>query len=420
MDILMPQLGETVAEGTISAWLKNIGDSVEAGEDLFQVDTDKVTMEVPATKSGVLTAIHVGAGITVPVGTVVAVVEGQDSAAKTPNRDARPLGESQAKTPLMPFEEVRTPRTSYGSRKMADGLPITPLARRLISQNALDVGAIARTVREHGGRRIAAADVRASIGRAAVAPAAETARQAPTRPAVGRGTAVPFTQIRRRAAERLAAAWRTAPHVYQAVEVDFSSVDRVRRAARQSMQEKSGVNLTFLPFVARAVCIALAEYPLVNATFENDQLFSGDAVNLGIAVDLDHKGLIVPVVRRAEGLTTAGLAGAISRLVEKARAGKIELSDLEGGTYSISNNGSFGTRFTTPIINVPQVAILSLDAVTKRPVVIETEDGSVIVPRPVGTVGQSFDHRAFDGAYSASFLRRVKTVIETRDWQADF
>jgi len=413
MDVLMPQLGETVSEGTISAWLKAVGDSVGAGENLFEVETDKVTVEVPAVNGGVLAAIRVDVGDTVAVGTVVAVIDSADPTAagkKTPAAEA-------ASTPavLRAFEEVRTPTESFGSRKMADGLRITPLARRLIVQGRLDVAAIAETVRERGGTRIAAADVRAV---ATQAPERLPSPAPAARPA-GRDVVIPFNRIRERTARHLAESWRSIPHVYQAVEVDFSRVDRARRAARQAVLDRSGVKLTFLPFVARAVCIALADFRHVNATLEGDRLVVRDAVNLGIAVDLDHAGLVVPVVRDAEQLTVVGLATAIARLTDKARAGQLAMTDLENGTYSISNNGSFGTLLTAPIVNAPQVAVLSMDAVTKRPVVVETDDGAVIVPRPVGVIGQSFDHRAFDGAYSASFLKRLKSILETRDWQAD-
>lgn len=430
MDVLMPQLGETVAEGTISAWLKEVGDSVDAGENLFEVETDKVSVEVPAINSGVLAAIRVDVGATVAVGTVVAVIDNADAASAAADQDAPAAGKNapaaearSAPSALRPFEEVRTPTESFGSRKMADGLRITPLARRLIVQGGLDVAAIAETVRDRGGTRIAAADVRAAAKEAPEPSRPPAPTQAPT-PAPqaqpsGRDVVVPFNRIRERTARHLAESWRSIPHVYQAVEVDFSRVDRARRASRQAVLDRSGVKLTFLPFVARAVCMALADFRNVNATLEGDRLVVRDAVNLGIAVDLDHAGLVVPVVRDAEQLTVVGLATAIARLTDKARAGQLAMTDLENGTYSISNNGSFGTLLTAPIINAPQVAVLSMDAVTKRPVVVETDDGPVIVPRPVAVIGQSFDHRAFDGAYSASFLKRVKSILETRDWQAE-
>ena len=421
MDVLMPQLGETVAEGTISAWLKAVGDSVDAGENLFEVETDKVSVEVPAIKSGVLSAIRVDVGATVAVGTVVAVIDSGDAAPAVAGNGAAAAEDRSPPAALRPFEEVRTPTESFGNRKMADGLRITPLARRLIVQGGLDVAAIAATVRERGGTRIAAADVRAAAKQAPEPsrPPAPTQAPAPQAKPSGRDVVIPFNRIRERTARHLEESWRSIPHVYQAVEVDFSRVDRARRSARQTILDRSGVKLTFLPFVARAVCIALADFRQVNATLEGDRLIVRDAVNLGIAVDLDHAGLVVPVVRDAEQLTVVGLATAIARLTDKARGGQLAMTDLENGTYSISNNGSFGTLLTAPIINAPQVAVLSMDTVTKRPVVVETDDGSVIVPRPVAIIGQSFDHRAFDGAYSASFLKRLKSILETRDWQAD-
>ena len=421
MDVLMPQLGETVAEGTISAWLKAVGDSVDAGENLFEVETDKVSVEVPAIKSGVLSAIRVDVGATVAVGTVVAVIDSADGTPAAAGNGAAAAEARSAPAALRPFEEVRTPTESFGSREMADGLRITPLARRLIVQAGLDVAVVAETVRERGGTRIAAADVRAAAEKAPEPSQPPVPTQAPTPQAQpsGRDVVIPFNRVRERTARHLAESWRSIPHVYQAVEVDFSRIDRARRSARQAVLDRSGVKLTFLPFVARAVCIALADFRQVNATLEGDRLIVRDAVNLGIAVDLDHAGLVVPVVRDAAQLTVVGLATAIARLTDKARGGQLAMTDLENGTYSISNNGSFGTLLTAPIINAPQVAVLSMDAVTKRPVVVETDDGAVIVPRPVAIIGQSFDHRAFDGAYSASFLKRLKSILETRDWQAD-
>jgi 2-oxoglutarate dehydrogenase E2 component (dihydrolipoamide succinyltransferase) len=441
MNVIMPQLGETVAEGKIGKWFKSVGDAVQAGENLFEIETDKVAMEVQATETGVLTEIRVGAGETVPVGAVVAVLgnagskTGADPVAAQPAPAAKPSapvkassakGESVARPmassalpqrhngarrPMRPFDEVHTPAGAYGSAKAPLGLKVTPLARRLIKQNGLDLEAIARLVQQRGGWRIAARDVNEI-------PAAARA----TRPAVAvrDGDRVEtLTRARAQTASRLAEAWRTAPHVFQAVEVDFSSVDRAREKAKPVFAERHRVSLTYLPFLARATCLAIAEFPRVNASFDRDRLIVHGDVNLGIAVDLNHEGLIVPVVHHADEMTAGGLAKAIARLVEKARSGKLAPGDFEGGTYTITNNGSFGTLFTAPVINVPQVAILSTDAVRKRPVVVESAEGDAIAIRPVGMVGQSFDHRAFDGAYAASFLKRLKRILETRDWASE-
>ncbi|HEX2257384.1 MAG TPA: 2-oxo acid dehydrogenase subunit E2, partial [Afifellaceae bacterium] len=231
---------------------------------------------------------------------------------------------------------------------------------------------------------------------------------------------VPLNHVRRQTAKHLASAWHQIPHVVQAVEIDFGRVDAVRAARKEAFRQTHGVSLSYLPFIARAVVLAIAEFPRVNARFDGDRLLVSRRVHLGVAVDLSHEGLVVPVLRNADELNVTGLANAIDRLVKRARAGELTPDDLSSATYTISNNGSFGTLFTAPIISAPQVAILSTDAVRKRPVVVETEAGDAIMARPVGVLAQSFDHRAFDGAYSAAFLARLKDIIETRDWAAEF
>jgi 2-oxoglutarate dehydrogenase E2 component (dihydrolipoamide succinyltransferase) len=406
MNVIVPQLGETVTEGKITTWFKAVGDSVAAGDNLFEIETDKVTTEVQATEAGVLSEIRVAAGETVPVGTVVAVVGG--SVASASISAAAPSAHASA---LEPFNEVRTPALGYGGVNGPMGLKVTPLARRLAKEQGHDLAAIAAAVHARGGRRIAAADVRT---------APVTAR--PLAPALALRTgdrAEPLNRIRARTAEHLAQSWRTIPHVFQAVEIDFSAIERVRQAAKAGFSDRHGVSLTYLPFVARAVCLAIADFPRVNASFDRDRLILHRDLHLGIAVDLAHEGLIVPVVAHADEMTAGGLAKAIARQSAKARAGKLTPADVEGGTYTISNNGSFGTLFTAAIINAPQVAILSLDAVRKRAMVVETTDGDAIAARPTGVVGQSFDHRAFDGAYSAAFLHRLKQIAETRDWSGE-
>ncbi|HXP30582.1 MAG TPA: dihydrolipoamide acetyltransferase family protein [Stellaceae bacterium] len=441
MDVIMPQLGETVAEGKIASWFKQVGDKVEAGENLFEIETDKVSMEVQATASGVLSEIRVAAGATVPVGTVVAVV-GSAAGAIAATRatpialsPALPLpnapalagegrvglagapptrGNGAARTKLAPFDEVHTPMENFGAAAAPLGLKITPLARRLIRQEGLDLAAIAENVKARGGWRIAAADVRA---RAPAQPGERKPAPLPLRPG---DTVEPLNRIRAQTARHLADSWRTVPHVFQAIEVDFSGIERARQALKHEFLERHGAALTYLPFVARALCLALAEFRRLNASFDRNRLILHGDIHLGIAVDLDHKGLIVPVVHHADEMTVGGLAKAIARQVEKARKGKLAPADIEGATYTITNNGSFGTLFTAPIINLPQVAILSLDAVQKRAIVVETEHGDALAPRLVAMVGQSFDHRAVDGAYAAALLRRLKVIAESRDWAGDF
>ena len=452
MDVVMPQLGETVAEGKVATWFKAPGDRVEVGENLFEIETDKVTMEVQALTSGVLSEIRVKSGETVPVGAVVAVIgesgalsvtgAPDDAPGKIPSlpspRDPHDSGSlvtddevgntrlragevrEGAKMPrpnsppfqLAPFAETNTPTVNFGKATGPLDLKITPLARRLIAQNGIDLAGLAEVAKARGAWRIGRAEVEAAI-------AGRGRHPSPLPGPAPQGGREIFNSIRRQTGERLAQAWQTVPHVFQAVEVDFGAVDRVRLARKADFSARHGVTLTYLPFVARAVCIAIADFPHVNARLEGAGLRIAAEVNLGIAVDLSHNGLIVPVVRHADEMTTGGLARAIQRQVERARSGKLTPDDLAGGTYTISNNGAFGTLFTAPIVNPPQVAILSTDAVRKRPVVLEGAGGDSIAIRPVGIVAQSFDHRAFDGAYSAAFLQRVKQVLETREWESE-
>lgn len=423
MDVLMPQLGETVAEGTIAAWFKSVGDTVEEGDALFEVESDKVTMEVDATSAGVLSEIRVGKGDTAPVGAIVAVIAsdgagvGDGAAARQPQTDPLPAATGAPGVgPIVHdhFREVRTPERNFGPAKTKDGIAITPLARRLIKEHGLDAEALSRGVAAAGGRRVRKADVLAAAEAATAAPTLTP--RAPAIPVSARDYTVPLNEVRKRTAVRVAGAWVVAPHVFQAVEVDFDRVERARARIKADVKAENGFSLTYLPFIAHAVCMAIRDFPLINAKFDGDRLIVHRDVHLGIAIDLNHEGLVVPVVRHADELSTLGLAKAINRIVEKARCGKLEPGDMGGGTYSISNNGSFGTVFTAPIINTPEVAILSTDAIRKRPVVVESEDGDQIAIRPVGMLVQSFDHRAFDGAYSGAYLSRLKEIIETRDW----
>jgi pyruvate dehydrogenase E2 component (dihydrolipoyllysine-residue acetyltransferase) len=325
VDVIMPQLGETVTEGTVINWYKKVGDAVKADEPLFDVETEKVTTEIPAPTNGVLKEIRVETGVAVPVGTVLAVIE---------------------------------------------------------------AGAAAKP---------------------AAAPAAAAALAPKPAAAASDDELVPLSRIRQQTAAHLVQSIATSAHVLQAVEVDYGRVEQARK----------GRGLTYLPFIARAVCAAIAEYPWVNASFAGEALKVHKRVHLGIAVDLDFKGLVVPVVRDAHQRDLADLAREMSRLAEGARAGTLKPDEMAGATYTLSNNGSFGTFFTAPIISQPQVAILSTDGVRKKPVVVEGPNGDSIVVRPVGVLAHSFDHRAFDGAYSAAFLRRLKEILETRDWAAE-
>jgi len=410
--IIMPQLGETVAEGKIIAWFKSVGDQVAVGDRLFEVETDKVTVEVEATEGGTLTDIRIGKDVTAKVGTVVAVLDGgAPAAAPKPVIIQSP---QHSVSVMSAFEEVRTATGSFGKAKASNDVRVSPLARRLIAQNGLDIETVAQIALKDNVRRVDQRVIESQLQQSKSS--ALTLRgPAPSLPLSG-GEIVTLNTIRQRTGDRLAENWRSIPHVFQAIEADFTAIEAARAEVKMRFKAEQGISLTYLPFIARAVCLALDAFPQVNARFDGKALSLSRDVNLGIAVDLNHNGLVVPVIKNAGDFTTLGLAKAIARMVEKARAGKLGADDLSGGTYSISNNGAFGTLFTAPIINAPQVAILSVDAIRKRPAIVETPEGDFVASRLIGMIGQSFDHRAFDGAYSAAYLSKLKSIIETRDW----
>ncbi len=404
--IIMPQLGETVAEGKILTWFKTVGDDVKIGDRLFEVETDKVTIEVESVVAGKLTEIKTGNGVVAKAGAVVAVLGGETAA---------PVIATTAKPQAMDaFEEVKTPLTNYGKAQTPEGLRITPLARRLLSQGNADMAALAQFAASKKLKKIEEQHVRTFLS---AAPVSKPTPLPP--PSFASGDVVTLNTIRTKTAQRLTENWQNIPHVFQAIDVDFTEIELVRARHKERFKAETGSSLTYLPFIARAVCIALQSFPHINARFDGKALTLSKDINLGIAVDLNHNGLVVPVVHAVQDFTLQGLAKAITRQIDKAKSGKMTAADVSGGTYSITNNGAFGTSFTTPIINAPQVAILSTDAIRKKPAVITTELGDAIVPRLIGTVGQSFDHRAFDGAYAASFLSKLKDTLETKKWAGE-
>jgi len=430
MNILMPQLGETVAEGTIAAWHKKVGDTVAKDEILLDVETDKAAIEVPAPEAGVLTAIHVEEGQTVDVGVVLAVINGSDEgdADSEPTATTKPdlaAARSAASAPTTispdPVQQSPVPQVEESGKR----LRLSPVVRRLIAENQLDPYRIQGSGRDG---RITRNDVIAFAEAQKRAPAASvtataTRSSAPVQaPATQHadGERVPFDRIRRLTAEHMVRSKATSPHVLQAVEVDFSGVDQVRLALREDWRRDMGFSLTYLPFIARATCLAIRDFPRINASVDGDGLIIHGSVHLSFAVALGLEGLVAPVIRDAGDLTVSGLARRISEISSRARDNALGVDDLTGGTYTLSNNGSFGTLMTAAIINQPQVAILSVDAIKKQAVVIEGPDGDAIGIRPIGVLSQSFDHRAIDGAYSAAFLDKLRSLLEQRDWSAEF
>lgn len=396
MDVLMPQLGETVLEGTVAVWHKGAGDAVEKGEMLLDVETDKAATEIVAPASGVLSSINVPEGETVDVGTVLAVIAVEGEVATevaAVSAAAAPAGD--------------TPKSVAGGLpRRSGGGKISPAVRRLLKQHSLDIADIAGSGRDG---RVTRQDVLDHIDAGAGADSI-----------VASADRIEFDRFRKITAEHMVRSKATSPHVLQAIDVDFTAVDAVRMRKKDDWKSDKGYSLTYLPFVARAVCLALAEFPKVNASVDGESLLVHKDINLAIAIDLNHAGLVAPVVRDAGSSSVSSLAESFNDLATRAKTKRLSADDLQGGTYTLSNPGPFGTLFTAPIINQPQVGILSMDAVKKRAHVVESKAGDAIEIRPVGILAHSFDHRAIDGAYSAAYLQKLKAIIEESDWSREF
>jgi pyruvate dehydrogenase E2 component (dihydrolipoyllysine-residue acetyltransferase) len=492
-DVTLPQLGETVTEGTITKWFKAVGDTVAADEPLFEVSTDKVDTEVPSPMGGTLLEIRVNEGDTVPVGAVIAVV-GDGSAEQAPPAPAEaaapeapapaepapaepaltaeapaapePAAAAEAPPPAPPqAEPVPAPAAEGPAPAPAAEAPapaatvvpseppiaetdnrlLSPVVRRLVNEYGLDPGSMEGT---GTGGRITREDVLAHIDRTGAQPqpveapptptapapppaaptapapaAAEPAAPRPPPPAVATGArdeVVKLSKIRKLTGEHMVMSKAVTPHAFSVVEVDYANVDRTRDAVKAEWKATEGFGLTYLPFICRAIVDALAEFPHLNASVGQDELVVHHYVDLGIAVDLDYQGLLVPVIRQADTKRLRAIAREISDLAGRAKSRHLSPDEIQGGTFTVSNNGSAGSVLTAAIISQPQVAIVSTDAIVRRPVVIDLPDGSEgIGIHPVGNLAMSWDHRAFDGAYAANFLRKVKQILETRDWNAE-
>ena len=401
-NVLMPQLGESIAEGTIVRWNKAVGDPVDRDEPLFEISTDKVDAEIPSPIAGVLAEIRVPAGETVPIDSVVAVIGQSEDESRTPASSPGDAG--GAADPDAPAAVAGT-ADSADSAGTAAGRPppvaaaedgaartrrgLSPLVRRLAREHGVDLSA----VRGSGaGGRITKADVLQHV----------ESRQTGAR-------AEPLTTMRRRIAEHMAASRRTAAHAHTVFDVDFTRAARLRDR-RKADYEQAGAKLTYLAFIARAVCDALAEVPVVNAALDGDSIAHREDVGLGIAVALDD-GLIVPVIKRAQGMSVMELSRGIVDLAERARSRRLMPGEVEGGTFTITNHGSFGSLLGMPIINQPQLAILGVGVVEKRPVAVD--DAIAVRLRAYLTLG--FDHRIIDGAVADRFMAAVRRNIEQFD-----
>ncbi len=415
MNVLMPQLGETVSEGTVAVWHKKEGDAVEKGDMLIDVETDKVATEITAPESGVLTSINVPEGETVDVGVILAVIAVEGEVAV--GGPSGPMSGTSVEAEAAPTEAAPTAKSGDLGAK-SSGEKLSPAVRRLLKQNNLDISNITGSGRDGRVTRQDVVDHIAGDGKSNVGgPSGPIATK--VSPTSGSQT-IPFDRVRKITAEHMVRSKAVSPHVLQAIDVNFAAVDAVRLAKKEAWKSDKGYSLTYLPFVARAVAMAIIDFPKVNASVGDNELHVHGDFNLAIAIDLNHEGLVAPVVKNAGGMSVSQLAASFNDLATRAKSKKLTADDLQGGTYTLSNPGPFGTLFTAPIINQPQVGILSMDAVKKRAHVIESPAGDSIAIRPVGILAHSFDHRAIDGAYSAAYLQRLKTIIETTDWNSEF
>jgi pyruvate dehydrogenase E2 component (dihydrolipoamide acetyltransferase) len=432
VDVVMPQMGVSVSEGTVTKWLKSEGDPVAADEALLEISTDKVDTEVPSPASGIVGQILVPEGETVPVGAKLAVIVPEDGARPVdvpePPPTAEAAAESPAETAGPPPAPSRERARTDADNGRAEAKFVSPVVARIAAEHDVDVNQIEGTGR---GGRVTKKDIMDFIERGApteapsppepppeAAPAGPPPPPGPAPAAVEPGETVePVTAMRRGIAEHMRRSLDTAAHVTSAIEVDMSKVVRIRETLKRDYQSAYGVNPTFLAFVARAAVDTLKDYPWLNGELRGEQIVTRSYVNLGFAVELaDGKGLLVPVLKNAETLNLLGMAKAIADLASRAREKKLLPDDVQGGTFTITNPGGYGTFHGTPVINQPQSGILGTYAVVKRPWVVQDADGEdVIAIRSIMNVTLTYDHRLVDGAYAGRFLRDLRERLQTWD-----
>jgi 2-oxoglutarate dehydrogenase E2 component (dihydrolipoamide succinyltransferase) len=437
--IPMPQLGETITEGTILRWAKSVGDTISLGDIVLEISTDKVDTEVPSPVGGVMLEILVEEGATVEVGTDLCIVGDTEGAAS--EEEAAPQGASQSAEPERGQETSPEGETANAAPTSASPDPrkgrakrLSPVVRRLVRRHGVDVNLIEGTGE---GGRVTRRDVEAHLGAVGdVAPPAPAPEHSPpirlperpptispaapvTEAAQGR---VDLSRLRVRIGENMIKSRQTAAHVWSAMEVDYEPVAEVRAAHKENFKRTEGFSLTYLPFVCRATIDALRAFPVVNSSFylEDRKAVFHNQIHLGIAVDLNQQGLVVVTLKDADNLRLVGLARRIRQLATAARERKLGPDQLTGSTFTITNPGPYNSYMSAPIINVPNVAILSTDSVAKRPVVVTTADGrDALAIRHTGFLGFSWDHRAFDGSTAVLFLQRIKHNLETWDWEQE-
>lgn len=404
-EIKMPQLGESVTEGTIGRWLKEVGDHVDKYEPLLEVVTDKVDTEITSEVEGVLLDIRIPEGETVGVGTVLAVIGAEGEAVPAGTREA-PAPAAAPPKPAAERGDGKAPPKPPGATR------ISPVVSRIAAEHGVNVESVPGTGRDG---RVTKKDILKYIDerekKREEAPPPLPARPAEEVPAAMPGEIMELTPMRRMIAEHMVLSKRTAPHVTSVMEVDMSAVARDREARKAEFERREGVKLTYMAYIIQAVAEALQEHPLVNASFTENGIELKKPINIGIAVALEQ-GLIVPVVRNASDKSLAGLAKAVDDLATRARNRQLTPDEVQGGTFTITNHGVAGTLFGTPIINQPQAAILGTGLIQKRPVVVEVDGIDTIAIKPMMYLSLSFDHRILDGATADAFLADVKRRLE--------
>jgi 2-oxoglutarate dehydrogenase E2 component (dihydrolipoamide succinyltransferase) len=419
-DIVMPQMGESIFEGTITKWLKKPGEKVQRDEPLFEISTDKVDAEIPAPATGVLQEIKVTEGNTVQVNTVVGVIGDGDGAAAPAPAKAAPPAEKKAQAPAPPpapppaAPAPPAPTQAAPSHEETEDEDVrsSPLVRKLAREHNVNLSQVQGT---GNGGRITKQDILDFVDRSKSAPAAPAATSRPTPtppPAPIPGDLVPLSQMRKIIAQRMVESRRTSAHVHCMFEVDLTRIVNLRNKLKNGFEQRYGARLTFMPFFVRAAIIALQQYPIVNASMEGEGIRYHKHVNAGIAVALDW-GLIVPVLKNADELNFLGLQRGITDLGERARSKKLLPTDVEGSTFTITNPGQFGAVFGLPIINQPNSAIMGVGGITKTPMVVTDKDGNdSIAIRSVVHLTLGYDHRLIDGAVADQFMALVKKTLE--------
>ncbi|MBZ5678649.1 MAG: 2-oxoglutarate dehydrogenase, E2 component, dihydrolipoamide succinyltransferase [Acidobacteriia bacterium] len=418
-DIIMPQMGESIVEGTITKWLKKPGDKVQRDEPLFEISTDKVDAEIPAPASGILREIKVSEGTTVGINTVVGTIATDGEAAAAPAKPAAPPPKEEKREEKKAAPAPPPAAAPAATHEEDEEARSSPLVRKIAREHGISLSQISGTGL---GGRITKQDIMSFIERQSAAPAAAPsstpsapapATPRPAAPAPYPGDLVPLTNMRKIIAQRMIESRRTSAHVHCMYEVDFTRIVNLRNKLKAGFEQRHGVRLTYMPFFVRAAIIGLQQWPICNASLEGDNIRYHRNINVGIAVALDW-GLIVPVLKNAGDLNFLGLQRGITDLGERARNKKLKPEDVEGSTFTVTNPGQFGAVFGLPIINQPNSAIMGVGGITKQPLVVTDREGNdSIAIRSVVHLTLGYDHRLIDGAVADQFMALVKKSLET-------